>query len=52
MKYAEVAELLGTSVTTVKTLLVRGLKTLREIVSDTAFLLYVLVYRGDHRRFR
>ena len=37
MKYAEVAELLGISVATVKTLLVRSLKTLRGIVSDTAF---------------
>lgn len=52
MKYAEVAELLGISVATVKTLLVRSLKTLRGIVSDTAFLLYVLVYSEDHRRSR
>ena len=52
MKYAEVAELLGISVATVKTLLVRSLKTLRGIVSDTAFLLYVLVYGEDHRRSR
>ena len=34
MKYVEVAELLGISVATVKTLLVRSLKTLRGIVSD------------------
>lgn len=40
------AELLGISVATVKTLLVRSLKTLRGIVSDTALLL-VLVYRED-----
>ena len=46
MKYVEVAELLGISVATVKTLLVRSLKTLRGIVSDTALLL-VLVYRED-----
>lgn len=51
IKYAEVAELLGILVATVKMLLVCSLKTLRGIVSDTAFLLYVLVYRGDHRRF-
>ena len=44
MKYAEVAELLGISVATVKTLLVRSLKTLRGLVSDTALLL-LLVYR-------
>ncbi len=49
MKYAEVAELLGISVATVKTLLVRSLKTLRGIVSDTAFLLYVLVYREKNK---
>ena len=46
MKYAEVAELLGISVATVKTLLVRSLKTLRGLVSDTALLL-LLVYRED-----
>lgn len=45
MKYAEVAELLGISVATVKTLLVRSLKTLRGIISGIAFLLYVLVYK-------
>jgi len=49
MKYAEVAELLGISVATVKTLLVRSLKTLRNIVSGTAFLLYVLVCRGKNK---
>ena len=46
MKYAEVAELLGISVATVKTLLVRSLKTLRGLVSDTALLL-LLVCRED-----
>lgn len=46
MKYAEVAELLGISVATVKTLLVRSLKTLRGIVSDTIFLLYILIHKG------
>ena len=45
MKYADVAEMLGISVATVKTLLVRSLKTLRGVVSDSAFLLYMLVYR-------
>ena len=49
MKYAEVAELLGISVATVKTLLVRSLKTLRGIVSDTAFLLYVLVCKEKNK---
>lgn len=49
MKYAEVAELLGISVATVKTLLVRSLKTLRNIVSDTFFLLYVLVCTGKNK---
>ncbi len=49
MKYAEVAESLGISVATVKTLLVRSLKTLRGIVSDTALLLYVLVYKGKNK---
>ena len=49
MKDAEVAELLGISVATVKTLLVRSLKTLRGIVSDTAFLLYVLVCKEKNK---
>lgn len=52
MKYAEVAELLGISVATVKTLLVRSLKTLRGIVSDTAFLLYVLVCKEKNQSSR
>ena len=52
MKYAEVAELLGISVATVKTLLVRSLKTLRGIVSDTAFLLYVLVCKEKNKSSR
>ena len=52
MKYAEVAELLGISVATVKTLLVCSLKTLRGIVSDTAFLLYVLVCKKKNQSSR
>lgn len=46
MKYAEAAAYLGLSVATVKTLLVRSLKTLRESVSGSAFLVYVLICRG------
>lgn len=42
MKYAEVAEALGISLATVKTLLVRSLKTIRKSVSDSAYLFYVL----------
>ena len=52
MKYAEVAELLGISVATVKTLLVCSRKTLRGIVSDTAFLLYVLVCKKKNQSSR
>lgn len=49
MKYAEVADHLGISVATVKTLLVRSLKSLRESMSDSSFLLYVLIYKKtDH----
>ncbi len=42
MKYAEVAEMLGISISTVKTLLVRSLKSIRKSVSDSAYLFYVL----------
>lgn len=42
MKYVEVAELLGISVATVKTLLVRSMKTLRDIVPDSALLLFIV----------
>lgn len=45
MKYAEVAETLGISVATVKTLLVRSLKTLRKSVSDFSYLLYILFFK-------
>ena len=49
MKYVEVAELLGISVATVKTLLVRSMKTLRDIVPDSALLLFI-VYRYTIKR--
>ena len=51
MKYAEVAELLGISVATVKTLLVRSLKTLRKSLPDSAYLFYVLCFRKESCRF-
>ena len=49
MKYVEVAELLGISVATVKTLLVRSMKTLRDIVPDSALLLFI-VYKYTIKR--
>ena len=51
MKYAEVAEALGISVATVKTLLVRSLKTLRKSLPDSAYLFYVLCFRKESCRF-
>lgn len=45
MKYAEAAAALGISVATVKTLLVRSLKTLRKSISDSAYLFYLLFLR-------
>ena len=45
MKYAEVAVTLGISVATVKTLLVRSLKTLRKSISDSIYLLYFFLLR-------
>lgn len=45
MKYAETAEYLGISISTVKTLLVRSLKTLRESLSDIALLFFALFYK-------
>jgi RNA polymerase sigma factor, sigma-70 family len=47
MKYAEVAEYLGISISTVKTLLVRSLKTLRESLSDFALLVFVLFCKEE-----
>ena len=44
MKYAEVAEKFGISIATVKTLLVRSLKTLRKSLSDSAYLFYLLFF--------
>lgn len=44
MKYAEVAEQMGISVATVKTLLVRSIKILRHRVSDSSLLLFLLFY--------
>lgn len=51
MKYAEVAEALGISVATVKTLLVRSLKTLRKSLPDSAYLFYILCFRKEACRF-
>lgn len=45
MKYAEVAEYLGISVSTVKTLLVRSIKILRRQIPDTLLLLFLLHYQ-------
>ncbi|MDE5610618.1 MAG: sigma-70 family RNA polymerase sigma factor [Odoribacter sp.] len=45
MKYAEAAAALGISVATVKTLLVRSLKTLRKSISDSAYLFYFFLLR-------
>lgn len=47
MTYAETAEWLGIGVPTVKTLLVRSLKQLRDKFSSAAFLLYMLVRKRD-----
>lgn len=44
MKYAEVAERMGISVSTVKTLLVRSLRFLRHRVSDSSYFLFLLFY--------
>lgn len=46
MKYAEVAEALGISIATVKTTLVRSLKTLRQALPDNTLLFYLLVCKG------
>ncbi len=45
MKYAETAEVLGISVATVKTLLVRSLKMIRKSLGDPAYLFYVLFFK-------
>lgn len=45
MKYAEVAEQMGISVSTVKTLLVRSIKVLRHRVSNSSLLLFLLLSR-------
>lgn len=47
MTYAETAEQLGIAVSTVKTLLVRSLKHLRDKFSSSAFLLYVFVCKKN-----
>lgn len=47
MKYAEVAEALGISVATVKTLLVRSLKNLRKSLPDKAYLFYILCFKKE-----
>lgn len=47
MTYAETAEQLGIEVSTVKTLLVRSLKHLRNKLSSSAFLLYVFVCKKN-----
>lgn len=46
MTYAETAERLGIGVSTVKTLLVRSLRHLRNRLSSSAFMLYVFVYKN------
>ena len=52
MTYAETAEWLGIGVPTVKTLLVRSLKQLRDKFSSAAFLLYMLVRKRDSFLFQ
>lgn len=44
MKYAEVAEQMGISVSTVKTMLVRSMKLLRREIPDSLLLLFLLYY--------
>ena len=48
MKYAEVAEKMGISVATVKTLLVRSIKSLRRNISDATLLLFLLICEKNH----
>lgn len=51
MSYADTAETLGVAVSTVKTLLVRSLKHLRDKLSSSALLLYMLVCKRDSSFF-